>query len=155
MMMMMINCFCGMVDRRKAFSLISSRDHCQRSSPSRISDTPRAGWMVDVGRCKQTIIITDVNFIRSISSHPSKKTQKRQSEQNKLLEVTAEHLLCCSYKYLFLSIICALFFLQREFEISLMPFCVQNWSFCCCLYDKDITLKLRKRVLRGFQMVPQ
>ena len=43
-MMMMINCFCGMVDRRKAFSLISSRDHCQRSSPSRISDMPRAGF---------------------------------------------------------------------------------------------------------------
>ena len=36
--------FCGMVDRRKAFSLIFSRDHCQRSSPSRISDTPRAGF---------------------------------------------------------------------------------------------------------------
>ena len=36
--------FCGMVDRRKAFSFISSRDHCQRSSPSRISDTPRAGF---------------------------------------------------------------------------------------------------------------
>ena len=35
----LMNCFCGMVDRRKAFSLISSRDHCQRSSPSRISDT--------------------------------------------------------------------------------------------------------------------
>ena len=35
---------CGMADRRKAFSLISSRDHCQRSSPSRISDTPRAGF---------------------------------------------------------------------------------------------------------------
>ena len=34
-------------------------------------------WMADVGRCKQTIIITDVNFIRSISSHPSKKTQTR------------------------------------------------------------------------------
>ena len=33
----MMNCFCGMVDRRKAFSLISSRDHCQRSSPSQIS----------------------------------------------------------------------------------------------------------------------
>ena len=30
--MMMMNCFCGMVDRRKAPSLISSRDHCQRSS---------------------------------------------------------------------------------------------------------------------------
>ena len=44
MMMMMMNCFCGMVDRRKAFSLISSRDYCQRSSPSRISDTPRAGF---------------------------------------------------------------------------------------------------------------
>ena len=39
MMMMMMNCFCDMVDQRKAFSLISSRDHCQRSSPSRISDT--------------------------------------------------------------------------------------------------------------------
>ena len=44
MMMMMMNCFCGMIDRRKAISLISSRDHCQRSSPSRISNTPRAGF---------------------------------------------------------------------------------------------------------------
>ena len=44
MMMKMMNCFCGMVDRRKAFSLISSRDHCQRSSSSRICDTPRAGF---------------------------------------------------------------------------------------------------------------
>ena len=44
MMMMMMNCFCGMVEQRKAFSLISSRHHCQRSSPSRISDTPRAGF---------------------------------------------------------------------------------------------------------------
>ena len=26
--------FCRMVDRRKAFSLISSRNHCQRSLPS-------------------------------------------------------------------------------------------------------------------------
>ena len=43
-LMMMMNCFCGMVDRRKAFSLISSRDHCQRSSPSRISDTPWPGF---------------------------------------------------------------------------------------------------------------
>ena len=39
-MMMMMNCFCGIVDWRKALSLISSRDHCQTSSPSRISDTP-------------------------------------------------------------------------------------------------------------------
>ena len=44
MMMMMVNCFSGMVDRRKAFNLISSRDHCQRSSPLRISDTPRTGF---------------------------------------------------------------------------------------------------------------
>ena len=42
--MMMMNGFCGMVDRRKAFRLISSRDHCQRSLPSRISDTPQAGF---------------------------------------------------------------------------------------------------------------
>ena len=42
--MMMMNCFCRMADRRKTFSLISSRDHCQRSTPSRISDTLRAGY---------------------------------------------------------------------------------------------------------------
>ena len=28
--MMMINCFCGMVDQRKALSLTSSQDHYQR-----------------------------------------------------------------------------------------------------------------------------
>ena len=44
MMMTMMNCFCGMVERRKAFSLISSRDRYQRSSPSQISDTPWAGF---------------------------------------------------------------------------------------------------------------
>ena len=38
------DCFCGMVDQRKAFSLTSSRGHCQRSSPSQISDTPWAGF---------------------------------------------------------------------------------------------------------------
>ena len=42
MIMMRTNCFYDMVDRRKAFSLICSRDHCHRSSPSRISDTSRA-----------------------------------------------------------------------------------------------------------------
>ena len=45
MMMMMVNCFCGMVVRRKAFTLISSWDDCQRSSPLRISDTLRAGFI--------------------------------------------------------------------------------------------------------------
>ena len=39
-MMMMINCFCGMIDRQKALSLIFSRDHSQKSSLWRISDTP-------------------------------------------------------------------------------------------------------------------
>ena len=33
-----------MVDLRKGFSLISSWDHCHRSSPSRISDMPWAGF---------------------------------------------------------------------------------------------------------------
>ena len=41
MMMMMMNCFCGMVNRRKVLSFTSRRDHCQRSSPLRISDTSR------------------------------------------------------------------------------------------------------------------
>ena len=40
-MMMMMNCFFGMVNRWKAFNLISSRNYSQRSSPSGISDTPR------------------------------------------------------------------------------------------------------------------
>ena len=40
----MMNCFCGVVDQQKAFSLISSQDHCQISSPSRISDIPQAGF---------------------------------------------------------------------------------------------------------------
>ena len=41
---MMMNCFCGLVDRRKTFNLISSRDHFQRPSPSRIFDTPGARY---------------------------------------------------------------------------------------------------------------
>ena len=40
----MMNCSSGMVDWRKVISLISSRDHCLRSSPSWISDTPRVGF---------------------------------------------------------------------------------------------------------------
>ena len=37
-LMMMMNCFCGMIDQWKAFSLISSWDHCQGSSPLQISN---------------------------------------------------------------------------------------------------------------------
>ena len=44
MMTMKMNCFCGMADQQKAFHLISSQDHCQRSSPSRISNIPQAGF---------------------------------------------------------------------------------------------------------------
>ena len=42
--MMMISFFGGMVDRRKAFSHMSSRGDCEKFSPSRISDTLRAGF---------------------------------------------------------------------------------------------------------------
>ena len=61
MMMMMIyddEFFCGMVDQRKAFSLISSRSHCQRSSPSRISDVLRAG-----SNLRRTRVLTWVNEV--------------------------------------------------------------------------------------------
>ena len=44
MYMVMMDGSCGMVDRPKAFSLISNRDHCQRPSPSQISDTPQVGF---------------------------------------------------------------------------------------------------------------
>ena len=40
-----MNCFCGIIDQRNAFTLICSWDHCQRSSSSRISGTPRAGFI--------------------------------------------------------------------------------------------------------------
>ena len=42
--LMMMNCFCGMVDQKKAFSLISGQDHCQRSLPLWISDTLQGGF---------------------------------------------------------------------------------------------------------------
>ena len=41
-MIKMMNCFCGMADQRKVFSLVSSQDYCQKSSLLRISGTPRA-----------------------------------------------------------------------------------------------------------------
>lgn len=41
LMMIMMNGFCGMVHRRKKFSLISSQDQRKRSSPSRIFDMPQ------------------------------------------------------------------------------------------------------------------
>ena len=44
MITMMMNCFCGMADQRKAFSLLFSQDHCQRSSTLWISHMPRVGF---------------------------------------------------------------------------------------------------------------
>ena len=71
-MMMMMNCFCGMVDRRKRSSLISSRDHYQRFSPSRISNTPRAGFEsaqnLSLGfvEWSSAVVITTTSFRQSI-----------------------------------------------------------------------------------------
>ena len=39
-----MNCFCGMVDQRNALIPVSSLDHCQRFSPSQISDLPWADF---------------------------------------------------------------------------------------------------------------
>ena len=41
---LMMDWFCSMVDWQKSFSLISSWDHCQRSSPSWISIILQAGF---------------------------------------------------------------------------------------------------------------
>ena len=62
-----LNCFCGMVDRRKTFSLISSRDHCQRSSPSRIC----AGAITTTPR-RQTRGLGNINVL---STHAEQKYQ--------------------------------------------------------------------------------
>ena len=70
-LMMMMNCFCGMVDWRKAFNLISGRDHCQISSPLWISDTPSAGFEpaqnlssgLDEGSCAVVITTTPWHHI--------------------------------------------------------------------------------------------
>ena len=44
-MMIMMNCFGDIIDRQKAFSLISSGNYCrQRSLTSRIFDPPLAGF---------------------------------------------------------------------------------------------------------------
>ena len=42
--LMMMNCFCKMVEKRKAFSIISSWDHCQRFSPLFISKVLWVGF---------------------------------------------------------------------------------------------------------------
>ena len=44
MMMMAMNCFCGMVYQQNMLSLVSNWDHCQKFSPSQISDSSRVGF---------------------------------------------------------------------------------------------------------------
>ena len=51
----MVNCFCGMFNRCKACSLISSWDHSQRSLPSWISNTARACIWACVELCSSML----------------------------------------------------------------------------------------------------
>ena len=67
MMKMVMNCFCGMVDRRKVFSLISSRYHCRRFSPSRMSNTPRAGFIIYTSILKNKKIVSTSIFKKIIN----------------------------------------------------------------------------------------
>ena len=64
-----MNCFCGMVDRRKACNLISCQNHCQRSSPSRISGTLRTGFepAQDLSSAIIFIIFWDLFFLPNFS----------------------------------------------------------------------------------------
>ena len=84
MMMMMMNCFHGMVNRQKTFSLYSSRDHCQRSSLSRISNTLPEGFepvenlssgLVEWSRTTVIICICQFKMSITLSSRHSSKTQ--------------------------------------------------------------------------------
>ena len=67
--MMMMNCFCGMIDRRKAFGLISSRDSCQNSSTSPISDTPQTGLYTTLPRDPSALIPHVSCILRVLVAH--------------------------------------------------------------------------------------
>ena len=74
MMLMIMNSFCGMVDRREVFSFISKKDHCQRSSLSRISDTPHAGFKPAQNRkfrlCRIKTCISDNHYTTVPRTYP-------------------------------------------------------------------------------------
>ena len=63
MKMAMMNCFYEMSDQRKALSLISSREHCQRFSPSQISDHNTTSTLSSPTPIYQKI---EVNFFQLI-----------------------------------------------------------------------------------------
>ena len=93
MLKMMMSYFCGMVVRRKTFSLVSSRDHCQRSSPSRFSNTPRAGFEpaqnLSSGLVEWScaVVITTTprrqNHVKPKSVNPKSKNSKPKSVKPK------------------------------------------------------------------------
>ena len=73
MMMMMMNCFYGMVDRRKAVSLISSQEYCQSEIlVIAICDNPRVGFepAQNLSSClvDSIYIYTSIKYIYSIFS---------------------------------------------------------------------------------------
>ena len=70
-MMMMMNRFSGMVDRQKKFSPISSREHCQSSSSSQISDTPCLNTGFIEWSCAAVITTTSRSKIYSEYFHYS------------------------------------------------------------------------------------
>ena len=63
MMMMMIVVVFGMAERRQAFALIFSRDHCQKSSPSGIFDMPQTGAEPDFRSCAVVVTTTPRRYI--------------------------------------------------------------------------------------------
>ena len=73
-MMMIMHCFCGMVDRRKVFSPISSQDLFQRSLPLRILYTSRAGFELAQNFCWMKVYSSDIfatDFYTTEPWHPS------------------------------------------------------------------------------------
>ena len=102
-----MNCFFGMVDRRKAFSLISSREHCQRSSPSRISDMRGAGFEpaqnLSSGLVEWSCAVVITTTPRR---HYTPSSRKRKH-----------------------GVFCAVYFVQRKFffNICISSHCIMPW----------------------------
>ena len=46
--LMIINCFCGIVDEQRVLSLISSQNHCRSFSPSQTCNMLLAGMKLQV-----------------------------------------------------------------------------------------------------------
>ena len=95
MMIMMMNCFCGVVDRRKVFSFIFSRDHCQRSSPPWIFDATWA-WFetaqnLSPGLVEWSCAIAITTIPRHIVQHMLKSSVQQCSYDFMLFVLTAKN----------------------------------------------------------------